>query len=108
MNFIKSLWLSIKSNPIFVAASSAFVGAAVSAIQDELASGKIDWTRAGLNKLFGYAITAGIASLVHLYRPQPNPTVPAVIPPSTQVVEVPAKLEPVDPKAIPTTTEVKP
>lgn len=72
MNFIKQLWLSVRSNPVFVAVSSAAVGAVVSGIQDEMASGKIDWTRAGINKLTGYAVTAAIAALVHLYRPQPG------------------------------------
>jgi len=78
MNIIKQLWASVRSNPIFVTGSSAFVGAAVSMLQDELASGKIDWTRGGLNKLTGYALTAAIAAIIHLYRPAPgsNPTPP--------------------------------
>ncbi len=71
MNFLIQLWKSIRSNPIFVTASSAAVGAIVSALQDELASGHIDWTRAGLNKLTGYAVTAAIAAIIHLYRPAP-------------------------------------
>jgi hypothetical protein len=73
--FLQSLqaaWNSVKSNPVFVAVSSAAVGAIVSGIQDELASGRIDWTRGGINKLTGYAVTAGIAALVHLYRPAPT------------------------------------
>lgn len=68
----KNLWATVRSNPVFVTVSSAAVGAIVSGIQDELASGKIDWTRAGLNKLTGYALTAAIAALVHLYRPAPR------------------------------------
>ena len=81
MAFLKQLWATLKSNPIFVAAYSAFVGALVSAAQDELASGKIDWTRAGINKLTGYAVTAAIAAVAHLYRtppatpPKENPSV---------------------------------
>jgi len=102
MNKLQEFWNAIKSNPVFVAVSSAAVGAIVSGIQDEMASGKIDWTRGGINKLTGYAVTAAIAALVHLYRPNPNPTMPATLPPSTAVVEVPAKLEPIDPKAVPT------
>ena len=76
MAFLLAVWKSIRSNPVFVTVSSAVVGAIVSGIQDELASGRIDWTRAGINKLAGYAITAAIAALVHLYRPAPgaNPT----------------------------------
>jgi hypothetical protein len=101
MNKLVAFWNAIKSNPVFVAVSSAAVGAIVSGVQDEMASGKLDWSRGGINKLTGYAVTAAIAALVHLYRPQPNPTVPATIPPSTAVVEVPAKLEPIDSAAVP-------
>ena len=72
MQFLKQLWATVRSNPIFVTVSSAAAGAVVSGIQDELASGHIDWTRAGLNKLTGYAVTAAIAALVHLYRPTPG------------------------------------
>lgn len=81
MNWLKSVWLAVRSNPVFVAASSGAVGAVVSMVQDELASGHIDWTRGGLNKLCGLATTAAIAAVVHLYRPKPAPT--AAIPPTT-------------------------
>ena len=78
MNFLKQIWLSVHNNPIFVLFYSTAAGAAASMIQDELASGHIDWTRAGLNKLMGYAFTAGIAAVVHLYVPTPgsNPNPP--------------------------------
>ena len=74
--FFVVLWKTLRSNPVFVAFYSAATGAAVSVLQDELASGKIDWTRGGLNKLMGYAVTAGIAAVIHLYTPPPgtNPT----------------------------------
>ncbi len=72
MNFLKQVWLSVRSNPVFVTVSSAMTGAVVSAIQDELASGHIDWTRSGINKLTGYAVMTGIAALVHVYRPAPG------------------------------------
>ena len=72
MNFIKQLWASVRSNPYFVAASSGAAGAVASIIQDELASGHIDWTRGGINKLTGLAVTAAIASIVHLYRATPG------------------------------------
>lgn len=105
MNWLKKLWGSLKSNPVFVTVSSAATGAVVSGIQDELASGHIDWTRGGVNKLTGYAVTAAVAALVHLYRPAPDPTVAATIPPSTTVVDVPAQLEPIDPAAKPVPPE---
>jgi hypothetical protein len=74
IQWLKAVWLTVKSNPVFVAVSSAAAGAIVSAVQDEMASGKIDWTRAGLNKLAGYAVTAAVAALVHLYRTPPGAT----------------------------------
>jgi hypothetical protein len=72
INFIKQLWASFRSNPFFVAASSAAAGAVASFVQDELASGHIDWTRGGINKLTGLAVTAAIAAVVHLYRTAPG------------------------------------
>jgi hypothetical protein len=74
LSYLKAIWLTVRSNPVFVAVSSAVVGAIVSGVQDEAASGHIDWTRAGLNKLAGYAVTAAIAALVHLYRTPPGAT----------------------------------
>lgn len=70
-NLAVQLWKSVRSNPVFVTVSSAAAGAVVSGIQDELASGKIDWTRAGLNKLTVCALTASVAAIVHLYRIPP-------------------------------------
>lgn len=99
-NIAKMLWQKISSNPIFVVASSAFVGSVVSTLQDELAMGHIDWTRAGINKLTGYAVTAAIASIVHLYRNPPNPKVLAITPPATEVHEAPAVIEPASPKDV--------
>ncbi len=74
--FLVALWKTVRSNPFFVAASSASAGAIASAVQDEFASGHIDWTRGGINKLCGLAVAAAIAAVVHLYRDAPgtNPT----------------------------------
>ena len=76
VRFLQTLWRSYRINPFFVAAYSAAAGAIASAVQDELASGRIDWTRGGVNKLCGLAVTAAIAAVVHLYCPAPgtNPT----------------------------------
>ena len=91
MNALLQIWLKVRSNPVFVLVSSAMVGAIVSGIQDELASGRIDWTRGGINKLAGYAVTAGLAAIVHLYRPPPGPPQLLVTtPPSPEVHEAPA------------------
>ena len=70
--FLSNLWATIRNNPFFVAFYSSSVGALVSVVQDELASGKIDWTRGGVNKLLGYAITAGVAAVLHLYQNPPG------------------------------------
>ena len=72
MSFLSQLWATLRSNPVFVTAYSAAAGAAVSALQDEMASGHIDWTRGGLNKLAGYAVTAAVAAVMHLYAPAPG------------------------------------
>jgi hypothetical protein len=72
MQFLKQLWATLRSNPVFVAAYSASAGAVVSMLQDEMASGHIDWTRGGLNKLTGLATTAAIAAVIHLYVPNPG------------------------------------
>lgn len=72
MNWMEKTWQTIRSNPYFVLASSAAAGAVVSALQDELASGHIDWTRGGVNKLCGLALTAAVSALVHLYRTPPE------------------------------------
>jgi hypothetical protein len=71
MNWFVNTWRAVRSNPYFVLASSAASGAVISAIQDELASGHIDWTRGGVNKLCGLALTAAVSALIHLYRTPP-------------------------------------
>ena len=72
MNNLYKLWAGLRSQPWFVTASSAAGGAVVSMIQDEMASGKIDWSRGGLNKLVGCAIIAAASAIIHLYRPAPG------------------------------------
>jgi hypothetical protein len=72
MSTLKQLWLSLRSNVYFVAFYSTASGAAISMLQDEMASGKIDWSRAGLNKLCGCAVIAGAYAVIHLYRPAPG------------------------------------
>jgi len=91
---IQELWSKVKSNPVFVAVSSAAVGAVVSGLQDEMASGKVDFTRSGWNKLMGYAFTAAIAALAHLYRPAPTQPAASVtqVSPNTVTVEVPGAM----------------
>ena len=72
MNFFKQLWLSIRSNPIFVAGWTAFAGALFPQLANELQSGHLDLTANGLEKMvLSAAVTAAVA-LLHLYTPSPG------------------------------------
>jgi hypothetical protein len=72
MNFIKQLWLSVRSNPYFVAFEGGASGAALSFINDALQQGHLDFTTAGLQRLFIVAITGGVTALRLLYRTPPG------------------------------------
>lgn len=72
MNFIKQLWLTLRSNPWFVAAYSAVVGAVADVLYDELQTGKVDLSAAGLHKLATLAGLAALTAVLHLYRPAPG------------------------------------
>ena len=100
MNFITKLWLKLRGNPLFVIAWTAFAGALVSQLTTDLQEGKVDFSPVQLQKMLTTAAIAAGLAILHLYTPQQNPTVPATFPPSTTKVEVPAQLEPVDPKAV--------
>jgi hypothetical protein len=62
---------------------------------------KLDFSLQSWQKMAGTAALTAILALIHLYLPQPNPTVAVTFPPSKTPVDVPAQLEPVDPKAVP-------
>jgi hypothetical protein len=73
---LKQLWLTLRSNPVFVAAYTAALGAIASYLQGALSSGnfaidKINWAQMGT-----LAAAAATAAVVHLYVPPPgtNPT----------------------------------
>jgi hypothetical protein len=96
------IWLkSIRSNPIFVLAWTSFAGALGSEVMTAYTTGKLDFSLQSWQKMAeSAAVTAGLA-LLHLYFPQPNPTVQVTFPPSTEPVQVEAKLQPVNPAAVP-------
>ncbi len=101
MNALKKFWDSIRSNPFFVTAWTLFAGALGSELTTAWTSGKFDFSLQSWQKMGEAAAMTAVIALVHLYLPQPNPTVAAVTPPSTKIEDVPAKpLEPIDPKAI--------
>lgn len=74
MNFFKQLWLSIRSNPYFVTAYSAALGAILNALYQEVAAGGVDWSVKGLESLGSTAFGAIIIALYHLYVPAPGAT----------------------------------
>jgi hypothetical protein len=71
MTFLKQLWLTLRSNPYFVAAYSAAGGAVADLLYDELQTGQMDLSRTGLHKLLVTAAGAALLSVMHLYRPAP-------------------------------------
>lgn len=89
MDTLKKFWISIRSNPYFVAFEGGATGALGDFIADALSSGHLDFSRAGLQKLAVFALTGGLTAVRLLVRP---------VPPSTK--DVPAIVEPVDPKTI--------
>jgi hypothetical protein len=99
VNKLKLFWDSIRSNPYFVAFEGGATGALGNYLYDAATTQHLDFSRAGFQKLAACAITGGITAVRLLYRPQPVPTVVATIPPSKQIEDVPASLEPLDPKA---------
>jgi hypothetical protein len=101
MNEIMAWLKSIRSNPIFVAGWTAFAGAFGSEVMTAYTTGKLDFSLQSWQKMAESAALTATLALIHLYFPQPNPTVAATFPPSKTPVDVPAQLEPVDPKAVP-------
>jgi hypothetical protein len=97
-----ALWLKIRSNKYFVAASSLFFGAVGKEVYTELQTGKWDFSTQSLKAMAASALSATFIALYHLYMMPPDPTMAATIPPSPVVEQVASKLTPVDPTAIPT------
>ena len=71
--FAKSIWLTIRSNPIFVAFEGAFIGALGNTLEDELNSGHLDFSDAGVKKLLIHSLVAAFVAIRLLVRPTPNP-----------------------------------
>lgn len=71
--FAKSIWFTVRSNPIFVAFEGAFFGSLGSAIEDELNSGRLDFSHSGIKKLVIHALAAAFVAIRLLVRPAPTP-----------------------------------
>jgi hypothetical protein len=70
--FLKQLWLSVRSNPVFVAVWTAFAGAFVSELTSAIQAGAFDWTLPALEKMAATAGTVAMLALLHLYTPAPG------------------------------------
>ena len=105
MNAIAAWLKSVRNDPRFVTAYSLFLGALGSEIYTLSQTGHIDLSLQSVKKMVATALGATAVSLYHLYIQPPNPTVAATFPPSKTPVDVPAQLEPIDPKAVPTQKE---
>jgi hypothetical protein len=65
-------WLRLRSKPGFVAAYSAALGAIGDGLYQQIGLGYVDFTVAGVRKLFFAGLGAAIVALMHLYRPTPQ------------------------------------
>ena len=101
MNKLKLFWDSIRSNVYFVAFEGGASGALVDYLYDALNTGKPDFTRQGFIKMLTFALTGGVTAVRLLVRPNPTPTIVATIPPNPAIEDVPAKLTPLNPAAVP-------
>ena len=73
MNALRQLWLTLRSNRYFVAFEGGFYGAAMNFISEAVTnSGKVDLTKAGLEKLLSFALLGGFAAVQLLRRPAPG------------------------------------
>ena len=78
-------WLKVQaSKPVFVTVWTLFAGALGKEILTTIQTGHIDLSAKSIQSMVWAAIGTTFIALIHLYLPQPNPTVPA-------------QLEPVDP-----------
>ena len=69
---LKQLWLSVRSNPYFVAFEGGVSGAAINYLYDAATSGQLDFSKEGLHKLIVAAVSGGLLAVKLLYRPAPG------------------------------------
>ena len=69
---MKQIWLTIRSNPIFVAVWTAFTGALAEQFLRLANSGSFDWSLKGIEEMLSSAATVAAIALAHLYLPKPG------------------------------------
>jgi hypothetical protein len=72
IQFIKQLWLTVRSNKYFVAFEGGASGVIFSTVQDELQQGHLDFSHAGLTKLGMATALGGVTAVRLLIRPAPG------------------------------------
>lgn len=72
MNWLKSIWLSVRTNPVVVAFEGGASGASLNFVYDAATSGHLDFSKAGIKSLIVAIVTGGITAVRLLYRPVPG------------------------------------
>jgi hypothetical protein len=71
MKTLKALWLSVRSNKIFVAFEGAVIGSIGDSLYDAVQKGHLDFSAEGLKRLAATALIAGVTAVRMLKRPAP-------------------------------------
>ena len=76
LQFAKSVWLTVRSNTVFVAFEGAFFGYLGDALEDELKSGHLNFTHDGVKKLVIHSAISAFVAVRLLSRPAPATPTP--------------------------------
>src|SRR5271168_1706273 len=81
---VKLLWQKLRSNPTFVAISGLFFGAVGDSVFEELQTGKLDLSRAGVHRILASAVGTAFVAWWHLHQPAPGQGQGQITPPPPQ------------------------
>ena len=68
----KAVWNTIRTNPVFVAAWTAFSGALATQLYTAAQTGALDWTPQAWEKMAAAAAGTAFIAVLHLYTPAPG------------------------------------
>lgn len=74
LQFIKQLWLSVRSEYWFVPVKGVFFGTMITQLANELKAGSMDWSLAGWEHILAVSLVAALISLEGLITPAPGAT----------------------------------
>jgi hypothetical protein len=69
---VRQIWLTVRSNKYFVAFEGGVYGAFVNYASEGLMTGKLDFSKAGLEKMLAFMLTGGATAVQLLLRPAPG------------------------------------